>query len=152
MSASPTERPIRSVNVVVLRDGREVHLDDIATAADGQAILDDLDGAILSIEDQIGFDDGSKGTVWRKRADMALRRKRRQRPALQRRIGDLRRAERQAAAHPPPGPGPERRDARRKAFIDAAEEMPPHETFVELWAHAAEREPTVFADAAGGGA
>lgn len=149
MSTSLTDRPIRGVNVMVLSSGREVHLEDIATAAQGQMILDDLDGSILAIEDQISFDDGSGGPVWRKRAETALKRKRRQRPGLQQRIGELRRAERQAAAHPPAGPGPDRRDARRKAFIDAAEELLPHETFVELWARAAERAPTAFEDASG---
>jgi hypothetical protein len=144
MSAPPTDRPIRGVNVIVLRDGREAHLDDITTAAEGQTILDDLDGSILGIEDQLAFDDGRNGPVWRKRAEMALKKKRRQRPGLQQRIGELRRAERQAAAHPPAGPGPDRRDARRKAFIDAAEELLPHETFIELWVRAAERAPFAF--------
>lgn len=146
MSASPAERPIRGVNVVVLSNGQEIHLDDVTTSAEGQTVLDDLDGAILGIEDQLAFDDGRNGSVWRKRAEMALKKKRRQRPGLQQRIGELRRAERQAAAHPPSGPGPDRRDARRKAFIDAAEELLPRETFVELWARAAERVPTAFGD------
>ncbi|MBB2963770.1 hypothetical protein [Methylobacterium sp. R2-1] len=88
-----TERPIRGVNVVILSDGREVHIDDVTTAAEGQTILDDLDGAILGIEDQLAFDDGRNGPLWRKRAETALKKKRRQRPGLQRRIGDLRRAE-----------------------------------------------------------
>ncbi len=147
MNPRPTERPVIGVNVIVLRDGRTAHLEDIADAAEGQAILDDLDGAILGIEDQLAFDDGRNGPAWRKRAEIALKKKRRQRPALQQRIAELRRAERQAAAHPPAGPGPDRRDARRKAFIDAAEEMLPRETFVEVWARAAEREPRVFVDA-----
>lgn len=152
MSALPTERPIRGVNVMVLSDGREVRLEDIPTAAEGQTILDDLDGSILAIEDQITFDDGRGGPVWRKRAETALKRKRRQRPALQQRIGELRRAERLAAAHPPAGPGPDRRDARRKAFIDAAEELLPHEVFTEVWARAEERQPAAFARSDGGAA
>lgn len=149
MMAASTERPIRGVNVVILSDGREVHLDDISSAAEGQTIIDDLDGAILGIEDQLAYDDGRNGPIWRKRAEMALKKKRRQRPGLQQRIGELRRAERQAAAHPTAGPGPDRRDARRKAFIDAAEEMLTPEVFTEVWARAAERMPVAFAEIEG---
>lgn len=144
MSAPPTDRPIRGVNVLVLSNGREVHLEEIATTAEGQTILDDLDGSILAIEDQISFDDGRGGPAWRKRAEMALKKKRRQRPALQQRIGDLRRAERQAT-RPPEGPGPNRRDIRRKAFINAAEQLLAPEVFTEVWARAAEMEPVAFA-------
>ncbi|GAA0252272.1 hypothetical protein LNAOJCKE_4786 [Methylorubrum aminovorans] len=146
MSATSTERPIRGVNVVVLSDGREVHLDDITTAAEGQTILDDLDGAILGIEDQLAFDDGRNGPVWRKRAEMALKKKRRQRPGLQQRIGDLRRAEKRAAQ---PEPATSHKDAKRKAFIDAAEELLSPEVFTEVWTRAAERVPAAFADTNG---
>ncbi|KQQ23704.1 hypothetical protein ASF53_05095 [Methylobacterium sp. Leaf123] len=149
MSARLIERPVIGVNVMVLRDGRTVALEAIATAAEGQAILDDLDGAILGIEDQLAFDDGRNGPDWRKRAEIALKVKRRQRPALQQRIGELRRAEKQAART---CASTSHKDAQRKAFIDAAEELLPRETFVELWARAAEREPVVFVDAVGGGA
>ena len=143
MMAALTERPIRGVNVVILSDGREVHIDDITTVAEGQTILDDLDGAILGIEDQLAYDDGRNGPVWRKRAEMALKKKRRQRPGLQQRIGELRRAERQTVL--PAGPGPERRDARRRAFVNAAEELLTPEVFTEVWTRAAEREPAAFA-------
>ncbi|HJE24957.1 MAG TPA: hypothetical protein K8W01_14975 [Methylorubrum populi] len=147
MSATSTERPIRGVNVVVLSDGREVHLDDITTAAEGQAIIDDLDGAILGIEDQLAFDDGRNGPVWRKRAEMALKKKRRQRPGVQQRIGELRRAEKRAAQ---PEPVTLRKDVKRKAFVDAAEEMLTPEVFAEVWARAAERMPVAFAEIEGG--
>lgn len=143
MSGSFAERQIRGVNLVVLSDGREIHLDDIATAAQGQTVIDDLDGAILGIEDQLAYDDGRNGPVWRKRAEMALKKKRRQRPGLQQRIGELRRAERQTVL--PAGPGPERRDARRRAFVNAAEELLTPEVFTEVWTRAAEREPAAFA-------
>lgn len=152
MSTPPTERPIRGVNVVVLSNGGEVHLDNIVTATEGQTILDDLDGAILGIEDQLAFDDGRNGPVWRKRAEMALKKKRRQRPGLQQRIGELRRSERQAASVSPAGLGPERREARRRAFVNAAEELLSPEVFTEVWTRAAEREPAAFADVGGGGA
>jgi hypothetical protein len=146
MSGTSTERPIRGVNVVVLSDGREVHLDDITTAAEGQAIIDDLDGAILGIEDQLAFDDGRKGPVWRKRAETALKKKRRQRPGLQQRIGELRRAEKRAAQLEPVT---SRKDAKRKAFVDAAEELLTPEVFTEVWARAAERMPVAFAEVGG---
>lgn len=149
MSVPFTERPIRGVNVVVLSNGQEVHLDDITTAVEGQTVLDDLDGAILGIEDQLAFDDGRNGPVWRKRAEMALKKKRRQRPGLQQRIGELRRAEKRSAQ---PEPVTSHKDAKRKAFIDAAEELLSAEVFSEVWTRAAEREPSAFADVRGGGA
>ncbi|CAO4179470.1 hypothetical protein EEDFHM_03525 [Methylorubrum populi] len=142
-----TDRLIRGVNVVILSDGREISIEAIATAAQGQQVLDDLDGAILGIEDQLAHDDRRNGPAWRKRAEMALKKKRRQRPALQQRIAELRRAERHPSIG---GTAREPKEARRKAFIDAAEELLPHETFVEVWARAAEREPSVFTDAGGG--
>ena len=135
-------RSVRDVNLVFLSSGETIGVHDIATAAEGQAILDDLDGAILKIEDDLA---NSGDAEWRARAEMALKKKRRQRPALQRRIGDLRRAERQAAARPPEGPGPNRRDVRRKAFINAAEQLLTPEVFTEVWARAAEMEPVAFA-------
>lgn len=152
MSARSTDRAILGVNVMVLRNGTGVHLDDIATASDGQAILDDLDGAILSIEDQLAFDDGSKGALWRKRADKALRRKRRQRPALQQRIGELRGAEKQAEHEARADQNAAHLDVKRRAFIKAAEELLAPELLTEVWARAAEREPAAFAKADGGAA
>ncbi|EHP78310.1 hypothetical protein [Methylorubrum extorquens] len=149
MSASSTERPIRGVNVVILSDGREVHLDDITTAAEGQTVLDDLDGAILGIEDQLAFDDGRNGPIWRKRAEMALKKKRRQRPGLQQRIGELRRAERQDAR---PDPATSHKDAKRRAFLKAAEELLTAELVSEVWARAAERDPAAFAGSTEGAA
>lgn len=91
MSPFSTERPIRGVNLVLLSSGGEIHIDDIVTAAEGQTILDDIDGAIIAIEDQLATDRGRSDPVWRSKAEKALRRKRRQRPALQQRIGDLHR-------------------------------------------------------------
>lgn len=148
MSTSDRRDSVRGVNLVLLSDGREIHVDDIATAAEGQAILDGLDGAILTIEDQIAHAGPGTDPSWRKRAEMALKRKRRQRPALQQRIGVLRRAERQAA-QPQFEPGFGKRDGRRRAFIDAAEELLSPETFTEIWARAVERAPDVFADKGG---
>ncbi|MFY9292724.1 MAG: hypothetical protein WAP03_18820 [Methylorubrum rhodinum] len=151
MSTSDRRDPVRGVNLVLLSDGREIHLDDIATAAQGQAILDGLDGAILTIEDQLAHAVPGADPSWRKRAEMALKRKRRQRPALQQRIGVLRRAERQAE-QPQFEPGFPKRDGRRRAFIDAATELLPPETVTEIWARAAEQVPVAFAAADGGDA
>lgn len=152
MSAAPFNgRSVRDVNLVFLSSGETISIGDIATAAEGQAILDDLDGAILRIEDDLACDRQHPNPEWRERAEMALKKKRRQRPALQQRIGDLRRAEREAA-RPTAGPGPNRRDTRRKAFINAAEQLLSPEVFTEVWARAAELEPAAFADESGGAA
>lgn len=134
-------RSVRDVNLVFLSNGETISIGDIATASAGQAILDDLDGAILKIEDDLA-NSGDSG--WRARAEMALKKKRRQRPTLQQRIGELRRAERQAGAQLLPAPGPERRDARRKAFINAAKELLSPEVFTEVWARAEEQDPAAF--------
>ncbi|WP_238226572.1 hypothetical protein [Methylorubrum aminovorans] len=140
------------MNLVFLSSGETVSIGDITTAAEGQAILDDLDGAILRIEDDLACDCQDPNPEWRERAEMALKKKRRQRPALQQRIGDLRRSERQAAVHPPAGLGPNRRDIRRKAFINAAEQLLTPEVFTEVRARAAELEPVAFAEADRGAA
>ncbi|KQT17720.1 hypothetical protein ASG40_17005 [Methylobacterium sp. Leaf399] len=138
---------VRGVNVV-LYSGGELHIDDIETAAQGQAILDEIDGAISTIEDQFAHGVTSeKDPSWRARAEIALKRKRRQRPRLQQRIGELRRAERQVL--PPSGKhlaDYERREARRRAFIDAAKQMLDAEMVTEIWARAAEQAPDAFAE------
>lgn len=154
MNARLIERPVFGVNVMVLRDGRTVALEDIATAAEGQAILDDLDGAILGIEDQIAFDEGCKGPDWRKRAEIALKVKRRQRPGLQQRIGELRRAENRDEAEADRARiraaqirAAEHTDRKRGVFVKAAKELLSPEVFTEVWARAAELDPVAFAEA-----
>lgn len=140
MIAAPS--PVRSINTILLSDGREIHLDDVATAAEGQTILDDVDEAIDGIERQLAS--GLAGSEdWRRRAEIALKKKRRSRPRLQQRIAELRRAERQAPPVPA-GAGPARRDAKRKAFIDAAEQMLDHDLVTEIWARAQEMRPEAF--------
>ena len=145
MSASAIRRTRRDINFVILRDGRGIHLDAIATVDEGQAALDDLDCAVLSIEAQLAADGGGANRAgWRCAAEATLRKKRRIRPRLQQRIAELRRIERRAAPSLGDGSGKLRRENRRKAFIDAAEELLPAETFTEIWARAAEREPELF--------
>lgn len=138
---------MRGINTVLLTDGREVHLDDIATAAEGQMILDDLDTAIDKIELQLtDARDGisQNDPDWRRRAETALKRKRRIRPRLQHRIGELRKAERaasvRAAAEAVPG------DVQRKAFVIAAADMLDHELVTEIWARAREIRPAAFVE------
>lgn len=142
-----TPPQMRGINTVLMSDGREVHLDDIATAAEGQTILDDLDTAIDKIELQVAAArDGASPNDpdWRRRAETALKRKRRIRPRLQQRIGELRKAERvaqvQAAAAAVPG------DVQRKAFVIAAADMLDHELVTEIWARAREIRPAAFVE------
>ncbi|AYO83685.1 hypothetical protein [Methylobacterium brachiatum] len=142
-----TSPQMRGINTVLLSDGREVHLDDIATAAEGQTILDDLDTAIDKIELQVtDARDGISQNCpdWRRRAETALKRKRRQRPRLQQRISELRRSERAAsvgaAAEAVPG------DVQRKAFVIAAADMLDHELVTEIWARAREIRPAAFVE------
>lgn len=139
-------RPVLGVNTVVRRDGSTVHLDDIETSSDGQILLDEIDEAILAIEDQLDrWNGGHSDPTWEDRARAALKKKRRIRPALQQRIGELRKAERLAAAPPPPmGIG-----TRNKAFVTAAEELLDREVYTEIWVRAAEIKPEAFANQGG---
>ena len=75
---------------------------------------------------------------------MALKRKRRQRPRLQQKIGELRRAERQVRPLPDATTSP--KDGRRKAFINAAEMVLGKEACAEIWAKAREMQPAAFAE------
>ncbi|SFT11041.1 hypothetical protein [Methylobacterium sp. yr668] len=148
MTVSAINPPqMRGINTVLMSDGREVHLDDITTAAEGQTILDDLDAAIINIELQVdAARDGASPNdpEWRRRAETALKRKRRIRPRMQQRIGELRKAERlaqvQAAAKAVPG------DVQRKAFVIAAADMLDDELVTEIWARAREIRPAAFAE------
>lgn len=139
-------RPTLGVNVILLRDGREIHLDDIETAAQGQAILDEIDEAIDGIEIQVEGRRAEVDPFWLQRASTALKRKRRQRPRLQQRIGELRRAEKAAGTRDALGQVTSKVDAKRQAFIHAAYEMLGHETCVEVWAKAQEKQPGLFSD------
>lgn len=156
MSAAPLipQRDIPTVNVVEIQNGRRIALADITSAAQGRAIMDELDADIINVEDQI-----SSCTIpavhseWRRRAERALRIKKRIRNTLQERIGALRRAEKAAAdaaervaAY---GVKAVQVDAKRKAFVHAAYQMIGHEACTEIWARAAEMKPEVFAESGG---
>jgi len=151
VSFHPSTPPIRGVTTILLQDGSEIRVDAIETSAQGRAILDEIDGAILAIEDQIAHGIGSDDPSWRVRAEMALKRKRRSRPVLQERIGVLRRAEKAAALGVSQAKVATKVDAKRQAFIHAAYELLGHETCVEVWALAQEKQPLLFADAGGPG-
>nr|USU31058.1 hypothetical protein NG677_17155 [Methylobacterium sp. OTU13CASTA1] len=142
---------IRGVTTILLRDGTEIRVDAIETSAQGQAILAEIDGAILAIEDQIALGTGMDDPTWRTRAELALKRKRRSRPVLQERIGVLRRAEKAAALGASQAQSASKADAKRQAFVQAAYELLGHETCVEVWALAQEKQPLLFADAGGPG-
>ena len=147
MSATPSPRPTINaigVTVAILSDRSEVHIADIKTAADGNSILADIDASILSIEAQLEFGRGDAEPGWRARAEASLKIKRRLRPALQQRIGELRRAERVAGRTVVTQAYAGTVDAKRKAFIDAACELLGHEICVEIWTRAQQIRPSVF--------
>lgn len=141
------------VNAVQRRDGSVVELANIRTAAEGQALLDENDAAILAIEEQLeNWADGRGGPDRVRRAKGALKRKRRIRPALQQRIAVLRKAEERAEFAPADGrafPRRERSELRRVAFVNAAEQLLDHKVFTEIWARAAEIAPDAFASEGG---
>ncbi|SFH04815.1 hypothetical protein [Methylobacterium gossipiicola] len=155
MSPAPILHPrdIPAVTSILLRDGREVRIDDITTAEQGRLVLAELDGTILAIEDQIAHSDQTtpEAQDWRVRAERALKVKRRSRPTLQARIGTLGRAEKAAAHAAVLGQKAVQVDAKRQAFVHAAYEMVGHEVCTEIWARAAELKPEVFANGVAGG-
>ncbi|MHC2089433.1 hypothetical protein [Methylobacterium sp. CM6244] len=141
-----TTTDIRGVNTILLRDGSEIRLEDIQSSAQGRAILDEIDGAILAIEDQITLGFESDDPSWKTRAEIALKRKRRSRPVLQARIGELRRAEKALAIKDTHANATTKVDAKRQAFVHAAYELLGHETCVEVWALAQEKQPALFTE------
>lgn len=149
---APSQFPtplIRGVTTILLRDGTEIQLDAIETSAQGQSILAEIDEAILAIEGQFAFGRDTNDPSWRTRAEIALKRKRRSRPVLQERIGVLRRAEKAAALGASQAQASTKVDAKRQAFVQAAYELLGHETCIEVWALAREKQPLLFADAGG---
>ncbi|KQO76455.1 hypothetical protein [Methylobacterium sp. Leaf88] len=135
----------RCVSTILRRDGSEIQLDAIQSSAEGQAILAEIDEAILAIEGQVAFGRETDDPSWRTRAEIALKRKRRSRPLLQERIGALRRAERAAALGASQAQVSSKVDAKRHAFVQAAYELLGHEACTEVWARAQEKQPALFA-------
>jgi hypothetical protein len=141
--------PFRGVTTILLQDGSEITLDAIETSAQGQAILAEIDEAILAIEGQFAFGRQTDDPSWRTRAEIALKRKRRSRPVLQERIGVLRRAERSMALGSSQAAVSSKVDAKRQAFVHAAYELLGHEACTEVWARAQQKQPALFADGKG---
>lgn len=141
-------RAILGINLIRLRDGREFLVNDIATAEQGRLLLAEVDAAILGIEDQIEHADitTQNGRDWVKRAERALKVKRRSRPILQARIGELARAERGTAGRLAHEAQIRKADTKRRAFIQAAFELLGHEACTEIWTRAAELQPAAFLD------
>ncbi|NEU13557.1 hypothetical protein G3T14_15665 [Methylobacterium sp. BTF04] len=142
-----------TINVIRFRDGTEISIDDIKTAEQGRQILAGVDASILAIEDQIDHADLSTehGREWKKRAERALKVKRRSRPNLQARIGELARAERGTAGRLAHEAALREADGKRRSFVHAAYQMLGHETCTEIWARAAELQPAAFPDGSQGG-
>lgn len=153
MSAAPfiPPRDLATVNMVEIHGGTFIRLEDIPSAAQARTIMDELDADILRVEDQTTSMEmlARNGSDWRRRAERALRIKKRVRNALQERIGVLNRAERATTAAAERaarlGVKAEQVDAKRQAFVHAAYQMIGHEACTEIWARAAEINPTAFA-------
>lgn len=139
-----------AVNIIRFRDGTEIRIDDIATPEQGRIILDDVDASILAIEDQIEHMDLStqNDVDWKRRAERALKVKRRSRPRLQAHIGLLMREEKARQHKDTMAQGSVVVDAKRKMFVRAAYDMLGHEACTEVWVRAAEMAPDVFPNGA----
>ncbi|MFE1601578.1 hypothetical protein [Methylobacterium sp. ID0610] len=144
------DRGIPGTGILFANDRTSVHVDDVATVEQGRALLDRLDGEILSIEGQLSAAQlrGDADPAWRRRAELALKHKRRIRPRLQERIGALRRAEQEARAEANRVADRAQINGQRRAFMVAARELLGHEIMTEIWARAAEIRPDAFPDGA----
>lgn len=135
------------------RDGSEVTLAEIRTAAEGEALLEELDQAIIAIEEQIERAKSRKtDRDWLIRTKTAARHRRIMRPKLQERIADLRRteraAEKAAAIEVEKAENARRTDGRRRAFILAAKDTLEPCVFDQIWKRARVISPDAFDDEA----
>jgi len=132
---------------IVQRKGIDIKLSDITSATDGEAILDELDGAIVSIEQQIadGVRNGCNGN-WLIKARTALRYKKLARPKLQARIAELRRQEKAQVVAEARQFQQSRDNMKRRAFILAAKETLDAGAFDRIWAKAREILPDAFTE------
>jgi hypothetical protein len=132
---------------IVQRNGIDIKLSDIKSAIEGDAILDELDQAIVSIEQQIA--DGARTVCnggWLIKARTALRYKKLARPKLQARIAELRRQEKAQAAGDLRQYQQSRDNMKRRTFILAAKESLNADSFDQLWAKAREILPDAFTE------
>lgn len=128
------------MSFIVLRDGQQVEIADIATVAAGNDALACLDESIIAIEEQIerAAAEGDTGSDWLIKARTALKHRRRSRAPLQERIGHLRRSEK-AAAHQAvlaasaregvPSADTPRHILWQQAFVDAVRADVPEDQF-----------------------
>ncbi|MDO9428405.1 MAG: hypothetical protein Q7T93_16435 [Methylobacterium sp.] len=133
-------------HVALSADGARICIGDIATVAEGRRILDELDIGIIETEDQLheaGAGRRQSTWAWRRSAEVALKWKKLMRPRLQKRIAELKRAEKAAVSAAAI-------ESRRGAFLAAAAELLGHEACTEIWARAAEINPIAFAEGATG--
>ncbi len=119
--------------LIPLREGAQIDLNDIVDPNEGEEILDELHGSIISIEEQLCFNADSKDRTWRIRAQTALRHRKLMVPRLQARIAMLRRQRTQ-----------DRAVARRDAFVLAAKEELDLDTYERLWDVARTNHPEAF--------
>lgn len=135
------------MSYIVQRNGIDIQLSDIRSVVEGEAILDELDRSLVSIEQQIA--DGSRfgcDGAWLIKAKTALRYKKLARPKLQARIAELRRQEKTQAAAEARQFQQSRDNMKRRAFILAAKEILDAGAFDRIWAKAREILPDAFTE------
>lgn len=130
MTDHPEPRPNGDAGPKPSRFGPDFDLASLATAADAQAALDELQREIISIDEQIERasarynETGRRSdSAWLIAARTAVRHRRRTRQRVQERWGELRRQERRAAHS-------EERPFRE--FWHAARDMLPSDTFAAI--------------------
>lgn len=122
------------MTTLTFRDGSTMLISDIDTVAAGEAALDELDRAIINIEEHVERGNRDRGTDqdWLIRAKTALKHRRRSRPILQERIAQLRRAEKDAARQAHDAKDADQRKTWLDAFMKATRDELPGERFMSL--------------------
>lgn len=151
MIPSSLPMDVHCVSSILLSRGRQVRLAEIQTVEFGMEVLADLSAAILGIEAKIEAADRADPNTpaMVRRAAKALKIKRRQRPLVEYRLGEIRRAERAARAAANPPLIEQLSDKRQRAFVDAAREALGERAFQEIWAKARELRPEAWVPAGG---
>ncbi|MCJ2080721.1 hypothetical protein [Methylobacterium sp. J-090] len=151
MSSTIERGDVLGVNVIFLSDGQQIRIADIQTVEEGRTVLDSLTGGILGIEAQIERMDISDPdySQRRRRAERALRIKRLQRPRLEVRIAEIRRAERAVRAALNPPVLESQTLNRRRAFVQAAQQILGEARCQEIWTRARENHPEAWSPAEG---
>ncbi|MDP4024432.1 hypothetical protein Q8W71_17545 [Methylobacterium sp. NEAU 140] len=138
-----------ALDIILRADGTTIRPNQITSSAEAEAIQTELVQSIIEIEEQLeadGTGERPRDVSWRRRANAVLRRKKFHRQIVQRRIAELRKVERQIEQGEAENLVTAPKNARRRAFIAAAEELLEPKMLGEIWKRAKAMRPAAFAE------